>query len=721
MNAKKQAAQSAPQIMQTSRVSEGKPFPLGATWDGLGVNFALFSAHATKVELCLFDSDGKQELERIELPEYTNEIWHGYLPDAHPGMVYGYRVYGPYEPDAGHRFNPNKLLIDPYARQLVGEIKWSDRLFGYTLGSADADLSFDDRDSAAHIPKAKVIDPAFTWGRHTHRHTPWAETIIYEGHVRGLSMTHPAVPESVRGTFAGLKHPELLKHIRSLGVTSVELLPVHAFVNDQHLLDKQLSNYWGYNSIAFFAPHQAYLATGNINEFKEMVAHLHAAGLELIMDVVYNHTAEGNELGPTLSMRGIDNATYYRLMPDEKRYYINDSGTGNTLDLSHPCVLQMVTDSLRYWATEMQVDGFRFDLATILARHAHGFDERHGFLVACRQDPVLSQCKLIAEPWDCGPGGYQVGGFPPGWVEWNDRFRDTARAFWMGEEGQIADLANRLTASGDHYNQRGRRPYASVNFVTAHDGFTLRDVVSYEQKHNEANGEDNQDGSDHNISRNHGCEGPTEDPEINGLRMRQMRNLLGTLIFSQGTPMLLAGDEFSRTQQGNNNVYCQDNELGWIDWNIDQDGRDLLKFTRRLIALRRSYPILRRGRFLVGEYNEELGVKDVTWLCPTGEEMTAEQWDDPHARCLGMLLDGRAQPTGIRRSGDDATLLLLFNAHHDAVNFCLPEVAQGSCWHCLIDTHRPELRKREIHEFNSEFLMTGHSLLLFVLELEDDS
>nr|WP_285275522.1 glycogen debranching protein GlgX [Halopseudomonas bauzanensis] len=721
MNAKKSGPQSAPQIMQKSRVAEGKPFPLGATWDGLGVNFALFSAHATKVELCLFDSDGKQELERIELPEYTNEIWHGYLPDAHPGMVYGYRVHGPYEPDAGHRFNPNKLLIDPYAKQLVGELKWSDRLFGYTIGSPDADLSFDDRDSAAHIPKAKVIDPAFTWGRHTHRYTPWDQTIIYEAHVRGISMTHPAVPEAVRGTFGGLMHPELLRHIRSLGVTSVELLPVHAFVNDQHLLDKQLSNYWGYNSIAFFAPHPAYLASGSINEFKEMVAHLHDAGLEVIMDVVYNHTAEGNELGPTLSMRGIDNATYYRLMPDEKRYYINDSGTGNTLDLSHPCVLQMVTDSLRYWAEEMQVDGFRFDLATILARHAHGFDERHGFLVACRQDPVLSQRKLIAEPWDCGPGGYQVGGFPPGWVEWNDRFRDTARAFWMGEEGQIAELASRLTASGDYYNQRGRRPYSSVNFITAHDGFTLRDVVSYEQKHNEANGEDNQDGSDHNISRNHGCEGPTDDAEINALRMRQMRNLLSTLLLSQGTPMLLAGDEFSRTQQGNNNVYCQDNELGWIDWNLDEDGAELLAFTRRLIALRRAYPTLRRGRFLVGDYNEELGVKDVTWLCPSGDEMTDEQWQDPHARALGMLLDGRAQPTGIRRSGDDATLLLLFNAHHDVVNFCLPEVAEGNCWYCLIDTHRPQLRKREVHEFNSEYLMTGHSLLLFVLEREDSA
>ncbi|CEA06194.1 putative glycosyl hydrolase [Pseudomonas saudimassiliensis] len=720
MTAKKQGTQS-PQIMQKSRVAEGQPFPLGATWDGLGVNFALFSAHATKVELCLFDNEGKQELERIELPEYTNEIWHGYLPDARPGTVYGYRVYGPYEPEAGHRFNPNKLLIDPYAKQLVGELRWSDRLFGYTLGSPDADLSFDDRDSAAHIPKARVIDPAFTWGRQTHRHIPWDQTVIYEAHVRGLTMQHPAVPESVRGTFAGLKHPEVIKHIRSLGVTSVELLPIHGFVNDQHLLDKGLNNYWGYNSIAFFAPHQAYLASGNISEFKEMVAHLHDAGLELIMDVVYNHTAEGNELGPTLSMRGIDNATYYRLMPDEKRYYINDSGTGNTLDLSHPCVLQMVTDSLRYWATEMQVDGFRFDLATILARHADGYDERHGFLVACRQDPVLSQRKLIAEPWDCGPGGYQVGGFPPGWVEWNDRFRDTARAFWMGQEGQIAELASRLTASGDHYNQRGRRPHSSVNFVTAHDGFTLRDVVSYNDKHNEANGENNQDGSDHNLSYNHGCEGPTDDPEINELRMRQMRNLLATLLFSQGTPMLLAGDEFSRTQQGNNNVYCQDNELGWIDWNLDEDGTELLAFTRRLIALRRAYPILRRQRFLVGEYNEELGVKDVTWLSPTGDEMTDEQWEDPHARCLGMLLDGRAQPTGVRRSGDDATLLLVFNAHHDVVNFRLPEVAQGSCWHCLVDTHRPQLRKREIHEFNSEFQVTGNSLLLFALEREDDS
>ena len=718
MNARKSAAQAHRTVQHGSRIAEGQPFPLGATWDGLGVNFALFSAHASKVELCLFDAQGKQELERIELPEYTNEIWHGYLPDAHPGMVYGYRVHGPYEPDAGHRFNPNKLLIDPYAKQLVGDLRWSDRLFGYTLGSPDADLSFDDRDSAACMPKARVIDPAFTWGRHHRKQVPWEQTIIYETHVRGLSMRHPEVPEPVRGTFAGLMRPEVIQHIRSLGVTSVELLPIHAFIQDQHLLEQKLSNYWGYNSIGFFAPHPSYLAGDNVSEFKEMVAHLHDAGLELILDVVYNHTAEGNELGPTLSMRGIDNASYYRLMPDEKRYYVNDSGTGNTLDLSHPCVLQMVTDSLRYWATEMQVDGFRFDLATILGRHAEGFDERHGFLVACRQDPVLSHCKLIAEPWDCGPGGYQVGGFPPGWAEWNDRFRDTARAFWMGEEGKTAELARRLTGSGDHFNQRGRRPWSSVNFITAHDGFTLRDVVSYDHKHNEANGEDNQDGSDHNLSWNHGYEGPTDDPEINQLRMRQMRNLLCTLLLSQGTPMLLAGDEFSRTQQGNNNVYCQDNELGWIDWNLDEDGKQLLDFTRHLIALRQRYPILRRGRFLVGEYNEELDVNDVSWLAASGEPMTPEQWEDPHTRCLGMLLDGRAQPTGIRRSGDDNTLLLLLNAHHDVVNFHIPEVPGGDHWTCLLDTNRPELRNGEQHAFASEFLLTGRSVLLLRLTHE---
>jgi isoamylase len=705
---------------QRSRIAEGHPFPLGATWDGLGVNFALFSAHATKVELCLFDDQGLTEIERIELPEYTDEIWHGYLPDAHPGQVYGYRVYGPYEPDAGHRFNPNKLLIDPYAKQLVGRLKWSEALFGYTIGHADADLSFDERDSAAFVPKSKVMDPAFTWGEQAPIRVPWDSTILYETHLRGISMLHPAVPENLRGTCAGLMNPELLKHIRALGVSSIELLPVHAFVNDQHLLEKGMNNYWGYNSIGFFAPHPAYLASGKVSEFKEMVAHLHDAGLELILDVVYNHTAEGNERGPTLCMRGIDNASYYRLMPDDRRYYINDSGTGNTLDLSHPCVLQMVTDSLRYWATEMRVDGFRFDLATILGRYADGFDERHSFLVACRQDPVLSKVKLIAEPWDCGPGGYQVGGFPPGWAEWNDKFRDNARAFWKGDEGQLAELASRLTASGDLYNQRGRRPFASVNFITAHDGFTLRDVVSYDHKHNQANDEDNRDGTDRNISWNHGCEGPTDDSEIRELRLRQMRNLLATLLFSQGTPMLLAGDEFGRSQHGNNNAYCQDNELSWVDWNIDEEGQGLIAFTRRLIALRRAYPILRRGRFLVGHYNEELGVKDVTWLTPDGEEMSEEHWHDGEARCMGMLMDGRAQPTGIRRNGADATLLLILNAYHETVDFLLPAVAEGSAWIGLLDSNQPQQRGSEQYPFDSRFEVAPRALLLFKLQKESD-
>ncbi|MGB3610791.1 MAG: glycogen debranching protein GlgX [Cellvibrio sp.] len=707
----------APEIKQRSRITEGHPFPLGATWDGLGVNFAIFSAHATKVELCLFDEDGTTELERIELPEYTDEIWHGYLPDAHAGQVYGYRVYGPYEPEAGHRFNPNKLLIDPYAKQLVGELKWSEALFGYTIGSPDGDLSFDERDSAPFVPKCKVVDPAFTWGNHQVKRIPWDNTIIYEAHVRGLSMLHPAVPEHLRGTCAGLMTRELLQHIKDLGVTSIELLPMHGFVEDQHLLEKGLRNYWGYNTIAFFAPHARYLASGHLNEFKEMVAHIHDAGLELILDVVYNHTAEGNEMGPTLSMRGIDNATYYRLLPDNKRYYINDSGTGNTLDLNHPCVLRMVTDSLRYWATQMGVDGFRFDLGTILARHPEdGFDERHGFHLTVRQDPVLSSLKMIAEPWDCGIGGYQVGGFPPGWAEWNDRYRDNVRSFWRGDSGQLGELASRLTASGDLFNQRGRRPHSSVNFITAHDGFTLHDLVSYNDKHNDENGEDNRDGTDNNLSYNYGWEGPTEKKDIIEVRQRQMRNLMATLLFSQGTPMMVAGDEFCRTQRGNNNTYCQDNELNWINWNLDEHQATMLAFTKRLIALRRSYPILRRGRFLVGMYNEELGVKDVTWISPCGNEMTEEQWQDSNARCLGMLMDGRAQPTGIRRPGSDSTLLLVLNAHDGVVNFNLPEVAGGDAWKCLIDTNRPTPFDEESYAFNHLFVVTNRSLLLFVLE-----
>ena len=701
---------------QPSRIREGLPFPLGATWDGLGVNFALFSANATKVELCLFDAAGEVELERIELPEYTDETFHGYLPDAHPGQVYGYRVYGPYDPENGHRFNHHKLLIDPYAKQLVGELKWSEALFGYTIGHPDADLSFDERDSAPFVPKCKVIDPAHTWG-HDHRiSVPWERTIFYETHVRGISMRHPAVPEAVRGTFAGLMVDEVIKHIRNLGVTSVELLPIHGFVNDQHLLQKGMTNYWGYNTLSFFAPDPRYLASGKIAEFKEMVAHLHEAGLEVILDVVYNHTAEGNEQGPTLSMRGIDNASYYRLMPDDKRFYINDSGTGNTLDLSHPCVLQMVTDSLRYWAGEMHVDGFRFDLATILGRYHDGFDERHSFLVACRQDPLLRQVKLIAEPWDCGPGGYQVGGFPPGWAEWNDRFRDNVRAFWKGDEGQLAEFAGRMTASADLFNRRGRRPYTSVNFITAHDGFTLNDLVSYNDKHNEANDENNQDGSNNNLSWNHGVEGPTDDPEINALRQRQMRNFMATLLLAQGTPMLVAGDEFARTQHGNNNAYCQDSEIGWVNWELDEPAKTLLAFVKRVIKLRLHYPILRRGVFLVGHSSEQPEVKDVTWLTPEGSEMTTQDWEDPQNRCLGMLLDGRTQISGVQKSGADATLLIIVNAGHDTLDFNLPAVDHGGSWVCKLDTTDPELKSSPALAFNTPYSVTGRSLVLLELQ-----
>jgi isoamylase len=695
------------------RIREGRPFPLGATWDGIGVNFALFSAHATKVELCLFDIEGQREIERIELPEYTDEVWHGYLEDARPGTVYGYRVHGPYEPAEGHRFNHNKLLMDPYAKQLVGEVTWDPALFGYTIGSPEGDLSFDERDSAAFVPKCRVIDPAFTWGEDRRPRTPWDQTILYEAHLRGFTQLHPDVPEADRGTFSGLMTGAVVDHLRRLGITAIELLPIHSFVDDDYLVEKKLHNYWGYNTIGFFAPKQRYLATPFVNEIKEVVAHMHNAGIEVILDVVYNHTAEGNELGPTLSFKGIDNASYYRLAPD-KRYYINDTGTGNTVNLSHQRVLQMVTDSLRYWAEEMRVDGFRFDLATILAREPHGFDEGGGFLDACRQDPVLSSVKLIAEPWDCGPGGYQVGRFSPGWAEWNDRYRDTVRGFWRGDEGKLADLAARMTGSADLFNMRGRKPWASVNFITAHDGFTLKDLVSYNDKHNEANGEDNRDGHSNNLSNNYGVEGPTDDPEIKEIRARQARNMLATLLFSQGTPMILGGDEFGRSQSGNNNAYAQDNEISWIDWEkIDEEGADLLDFTRHLIRIRRRQPMLRRGRFLSGAYNEDLDLKDVCWLTPDGEEMAEENWHDTNGRCFGMLLDGRAQPTGIRQRGTDATLLLVLNAHHDMVNFKLPEVVGGTGWMRLVDTNLPNPDDDEIFAFGVDYTVTARSLLLF--------
>ncbi len=699
------------------RITEGLPHPLGATWDGLGVNFALFSANASRVELCLFDPTGSQELARIELPEYTDEVWHGYLPDARPGTVYGYRVHGPYAPDAGHRFNPNKLLLDPYALAHVGELRHAPEIFGYQVGHPDSDLSFDHRDSAAFVPKCRVIDPAFTWGRDRRPRVPWERTIFYETHVRGYTIRHPALRFGQGGTFAGLAAEEVVAHMRDLGVTSVELLPIHMFTDEGHLARTGLTNYWGYNTLGFFAPDPRY-ASGlgsHVSEFKAMVARLHEAGLEVILDVVYNHTAEGNEAGPTLSFKGIDNASYYRLLPGQERYYINDTGTGNTVNLSHPRVLQMVTDSLRYWVTEMHVDGFRFDLATILGRESYGFDEGGGFLDSCRQDPVLSDVKLIAEPWDCGPGGYQVGGFPPGWAEWNDRYRDTARAFWRSE-ASAAELAQRLCASADKFNRRGRRPWSTVNFITAHDGFTLLDVVSFNDKHNEANGENNQDGTGNNSSWNCGVEGPTDDPVVLALRERQMRNLMATLILSQGTPMILAGDEFGRTQNGNNNAYCQDNETSWVDWSRLERYAGFYGFVRRLIQLKRDYPILRRQRFMTGDYDEDLGVRDVTWINGTGDTMRPQDWHDPGMRCFGMLMDGRAKTSGIRRPGTDATLLLVLNGHHDGLEFVMPPCSGGMHWHLILDTNRPAMTSGRAYGIGTGCEIVGRSLMMFKLE-----
>jgi isoamylase len=704
------------------RISEGLPYPRGAMWDGDGVNFCLFSAHATRVELCLFDDAGKREVRRIDLPEFTNEIWHGYVPGVGPGTIYGYRVHGPYEPEAGHRFNPHKLLLDPYARAHIGELKWDPACFGYTIGAEGDDLTFDERDSAPFMPKSVVVDPNFDWHRETTWHpVPWDRTIVYEAHVRGYTMRHPDVSDHHRGTFAGLATKQVIDYIKSTGVTSVELLPVHTFIHDSHLLERKLTNYWGYNSIGFFAPDPRYAANHarTLQEFKEMVARFHDAGLEVILDVVYNHTAEGNERGATLSFKGIDNKSYYRLMPDQPRYYINDTGTGNTLNLDHPRVIQMVTDSLRYWVTEMHIDGFRFDLGTILARAPNGFDQESGFLKACSQDPVLDSVKLIAEPWDCGPGGYQVGAFPPGWAEWNDKFRDTVRDFWRGE-APAGTVAPRLCASGDLFNRRGRKPWSSVNFITAHDGFTLNDLVSYNQKHNEANGEENQDGTSDNRSWNSGVEGPTDDPAIAALRARQMRNMLATLLLSQGTPMVLAGDEFGRSQQGNNNAYCQDNEISWVNWEMGVPGRSLLHFVQKLTAIRRDYPIVRRSRFFTGHLNDVLGAKDLTWINATGHEMRDEDWADKTMRCFGMLMDGRTQPTGIDRRGEDATAFMVLNAFHDVVQFTLPDCPGGRSWTLLIDTNAPDGSEHVEFAPGHVYGVTGRSVLLFVFRTDGE-
>jgi isoamylase len=671
----------------TATVLPGEPYPLGASFDGKGTNFSLFSEVAERVELCLFDANGRQTTSH-DLPEVTALCWHGYLPEIGPGQRYGYRVHGPWDPDRGHRCNPAKLLLDPYAKAVDGAVEWDEAVFPHHFD--DPEGSFNDADSAPFVPKSVVTDPAFDWEDDRHPRTPWHETVIYETHVKGLTARHPAVPEHLRGTYAGLAQPEVIDYLTDLGITAIELIPVHQFIHYAFLEERGLRNYWGYSSIAYLAPHNEYAADGSLGaqvvEFKRMVKALHRAGLEVILDVVYNHTSEGNHLGPMLSLKGIDNAAYYRLIVDDPRYYMDYTGTGNSLNMRHPHVLQLIMDSLRYWVLEMHVDGFRFDLASTLARELHEVDRLSAFFDVIQQDPVISQVKLIAEPWDVGEGGYQVGNFPPLWSEWNGRYRDTVRDFWRGEDQTLGEFAYRLTGSSDLYELSGRWPHASINFVTAHDGFTLRDLVSYNEKHNEANGEDNQDGESHNRSWNCGAEGPTDAPEILALRQRQQRNFLVTLMLSQGVPMLLGGDEIGRTQQGNNNAYCQDNEISWYDWeNVDED---LLAFTRRLIRLRREHPVFHRRRWFQGRPIHGDDVKDIAWFTPDGAQMAEEHWGEDFARSLGVFLNGRSiiapGPDG-QRPVDDG-FYLLFNAHHEALEFALPGRDWAEGWVRELDT-----------------------------------
>jgi glycogen operon protein len=681
-------------------IEAGDPSELGANWNGDGTNFAIFSAHAERVELCLFD-EGGNEVQRLTLPEYTDEVWHGFVPGVGPGQLYGYRVHGPYDPAHGHRFNPNKLLLDPYARELRGDIDWSDNTqFGYDTLSEEKDLSFSEIDSAAHMPRCVVVDPrAHDWSGDSKPNIPWARTIFYETHVKGFTQLHPAVPENLRGTYEGLSQPQIVDYVKSLGITSIELLPIHAFPDDDFLVKKGLRNYWGYNTMGFFAPASRYYGPRGMAGFRDMVRAFHDAGIEVILDVVYNHTAEGNEMGPTLSFKGIDNFSYYRTMPGDARYYINDTGTGNTVNTSHPRVLQMVTDSLRYWAEHMHIDGFRFDLGTILGREPEGFDQRGGFFDAVGQDPLLRKVKLVGEPWDIGPGGYQVGGFPPGWAEWNDKYRDTVRDYWKDTDHTVQDFAARFTGSGDVYDHRGRRPWAGVNFLTAHDGFTLHDLVSYDAKHNEANGEDNNDGHNDNRSYNYGAEGETEDEGIVAVRERQKRNFLATLLFSHGTPMILAGDEFSRTQGGNNNGYAQDSEISWINWDLNDNAKALQAFVQRLIGIRQEQPLLHRDNWR--------DMMSVTWLNPGGGDQQAAQW-----------LDGGATTIGIRLSRDDLKevegawweLVILFNPHDGTVPFRLPPRETGQ-WTVEVDTAEPDAGQRSI-DSEAELQLQPRSLLL---------
>jgi isoamylase len=694
-----------------SKIWLGHPYPLGATWDGEGVNFAIFSEHATKIELCLFDSaKDKKESRRIVLPERTNMVWHAYVPGLKPGQLYGYRVYGPYEPENGHRFNHNKILLDPYAKAIGRDLKWAHEMFGYKIGDDAQDLSFDEKDNAAFAPLAAVIHAPFQWKDDEPLRIPWHNTIIYELHVKGFTKLHPHVPENLRGSYAGLASKPVIQYLKDLGVTAVELMPIHHRVDDRHLVEKGLCNYWGYNTLSYFAPDLRYTSAGDsVNEFKKMVQEFHLAGIEVILDVVYNHTAEGNQMGPTLLFRGIDNANYYRLSKESARYYEDFTGCGNTLNMQTPRVLQLIMDSLRYWVLEMHVDGFRFDLASALARELYEVDRLSAFFDIIQQDPVLSRIKLIAEPWDLGEGGYNVGSFPVGWAEWNGKYRDATRRFWKGDDQTMGEFATRLSGSSDLYEHSGRRPSASINFITCHDGFTLNDMVSYNEKHNEANGENNNDGSNDNLSWNCGAEGPTEDANIIALRERQKRNFLATLLVSQGVPMILAGDELSRTQQGNNNSYCQDNELNWMKWDEQNDDQKaLLEFVRTMIRLRKEEAVLRHRKF-------SKGTKDICWFDPLGRDMTDQEWNQPMVKnCMGLLLLGDAMNEtdryGNKVSGD--TLLILMNAHHEQVPFILPKLTTTGQWVRGMDTTRSVIQA-ESFPAGFSYPMESRSVVVF--------
>ena len=704
----------------------GRPYPLGATWSPAGVNFAVFSEHATQIDLCLFRQESpNKEAYRIQLMEQTDQVWHCFIPHLETGWRYGYRAHGEWNPHGGNLFNPNKLLIDPYTKAIDGTIDWNPAVFPYPIEDSDPDryLIMDAADSAPFITKGVIIDTSYDWEGDTLLETPMHDTVIYEMHVKGLTEQHPEIPEELRGTYAGLAHPVTIEYLKNLGVTAVELMPVHHFVQDSHLVDKGLRNYWGYNSQSFFAPHADYAAAGKagnqVNEFKDMVKALHKAGLEVILDVVYNHTAEGNHYGPMLGMKGLDNQAYYRLVENDKQFYMDYTGTGNTVNMVHIRPLQLVMDSLRYWITEMHVDGFRFDLASALARGLYEVGKLSTFLDTIHQDPVISQVKLIAEPWDVGPGGYQVGGFPVLWSEWNGKYRDSVREFWKGDSSGVADLAYRLTGSSDLYELSGRRPMASINFVTAHDGFTLRDLYSYNEKHNEANGENNRDGETHNNSWNCGVEGPTDDPEINRLRLRMQRNQLATLLLSQGVPMISMGDEYGRTQNGNNNAYCQDNEISWFNWEWNQDQTALYDFTRTLIELRKENPVFHRRRFFNGQKVTEKSLGDILWLNPTGHEMTDEDWSDSNQRSIGMILNGEGMDEYDergRRIKDDIFLILL-NGYWEGVDFTLPGVKEFTRWELLMDTHSSEVPVDKVFLADDTFSLGARSMYLFRLKL----